>query len=58
MGISHEMVLKSILFVCMIEGILKIQNLGCSDLRDWAVKEQMTFPLDKCKMKHMGEKRP
>lgn len=58
MGISREMVLKSILFLCRIEGILKIQNLSCSGLRDWAVKQQMKFPLDQCKMKDMGEKQP
>lgn len=58
MGISHEMVLKSVLFLCRIEGILKIQNLSCSNLRDWAVKWQMKFPIDKCKTKYMGEKQP
>lgn len=36
MGISHKMVLKSILLFCRTKGILKMQNLGCSDLRDWA----------------------
>lgn len=58
MGISHETVLKSVLFLCRIEGIVKIQDLGCSDLRDWAVKQQMKSPSDKCKREHMGEEQP
>lgn len=56
MGISHEMVLKSVLFLCRIEGILKIQNLSCSNLRDWAVKWQMKSPIDKCINEVYGRK--
>jgi len=52
------MVLKSVLFLCRFEGILKIQNLGCTDLRDWAVKRLMKFLLDKWRIKHMGGKQP